>query len=393
MGITKFFPYLKSKYFKDTLEGWKEIDLIPYLQQKSKMLKRPYVLGIDGYYLLHKYAFDDVIAEHLVLQPNVREEEYITKIVNFLNNFLNQGIKVFVVFDGKDMKSKKETEESRLALRINARNLGLWNQAVDISYIHASWIIERMHSNTDFRWITAPFEADAQLAWLSNNGLIDGVLLEDSDSFLYGCKEMFFKYKEGKCELWRNVINDDKRIAKHPWYKYFFPIILGCDYFLPNGIPGIGEKSVDKTINIIMSKLMFKSRFENYTEFAEFLTRVFFELQGKRKSGIADNEIERKRIKEKILNTIITYEHQLVFAIKYKDFNTNLFSEINLVPLHATNDYTLDQFYKFFGYNSTLNTKKIPIAVGTVDPSTGLKFNETDIVLEDEPETKEIEIK
>lgn len=39
----------------------------------------------------------------------------------------------------------------------------------------------------------APFEADAELAYLSTSGRVDAVLTEDSDLFIaYGCKKVPF---------------------------------------------------------------------------------------------------------------------------------------------------------------------------------------------------------
>lgn len=38
--------------------------------------------------------------------------------------------------------------------------------------------------------IVAPYEADAQLAFLSRSGAVDVVLSEDSDCLPYGCKKV-----------------------------------------------------------------------------------------------------------------------------------------------------------------------------------------------------------
>ena len=38
--------------------------------------------------------------------------------------------------------------------------------------------------------IVAPYEADAQLAYLSRSGLVDAVITEDSDCLPYGCKKV-----------------------------------------------------------------------------------------------------------------------------------------------------------------------------------------------------------
>ena len=40
------------------------------------------------------------------------------------------------------------------------------------------------------QYIVAPFEADAELAYLSSSGHVDAVLTEDSDLLAYGCKKV-----------------------------------------------------------------------------------------------------------------------------------------------------------------------------------------------------------
>ena len=42
-------------------------------------------------------------------------------------------------------------------------------------------------------YIVAPYEADAQLAYLERIGLVDGILTEDSDLLVYGCQTVLFK--------------------------------------------------------------------------------------------------------------------------------------------------------------------------------------------------------
>jgi exonuclease-1 len=39
----------------------------------------------------------------------------------------------------------------------------------------------------DIAYIVAPYEADAQMAYLALNGWVDAVVTEDSDLVCYGC--------------------------------------------------------------------------------------------------------------------------------------------------------------------------------------------------------------
>jgi exonuclease 1 len=51
------------------------------------------------------------------------------------------------------------------------------------------------------QFIVAPYEADAQMAYLVRIGLADIVITEDSDLLAYGCNEILFKLdKAGACE-------------------------------------------------------------------------------------------------------------------------------------------------------------------------------------------------
>ena len=45
----------------------------------------------------------------------------------------------------------------------------------------------------DTLYIVAPYEADSQLAYLSKNNLVDAVMTEDSDLFIFGAKNLIVK--------------------------------------------------------------------------------------------------------------------------------------------------------------------------------------------------------
>lgn len=51
------------------------------------------------------------------------------------------------------------------------------------------------------KFVVAPYEADAQLAYLVKASLADIVITEDSDLLAYGCPEVLFKLdKTGECD-------------------------------------------------------------------------------------------------------------------------------------------------------------------------------------------------
>ena len=48
-----------------------------------------------------------------------------------------------------------------------------------------------------FQVIISPYEADAQLAFLSREGVVDGILSEDSDLLVFGTKTLITKMDDG----------------------------------------------------------------------------------------------------------------------------------------------------------------------------------------------------
>lgn len=88
-------------------------------------------------------------------------------------------------------------------------------------------------------YIIAPMEAEAQCAWLNEQGLVDGVVTDDSDVFLFGgqCiyRHMFEERKyveEYKASTVREELGLDREKLIH------LALLLGSDY--TEGITGVG---------------------------------------------------------------------------------------------------------------------------------------------------------
>jgi exonuclease 1 len=101
-------------------------------------------------------------------------------------------------------------------------------------------------------YIVAPYEADAQLAYLERMGIADGILTEDSDLLVFGCRNVFFKLDTASSTV-TNIRREDfgsvsasdgGGISLLGWSDAKFramAILSGCDY-LPS-ISGIGLKT------------------------------------------------------------------------------------------------------------------------------------------------------
>jgi len=88
-------------------------------------------------------------------------------------------------------------------------------------------------------YITAPMEAEAQCAKLAELGLVDGVITDDSDVFLFGglqCfKNIFNDAKYAECFLLADI-NRELSLSRERLISLAY--LLGSDYTV--GLPGVG---------------------------------------------------------------------------------------------------------------------------------------------------------
>ncbi|KAL4891772.1 hypothetical protein BDV59DRAFT_181715 [Aspergillus ambiguus] len=112
-------------------------------------------------------------------------------------------------------------------------------------------------------YITAPMEAEAQCAELVSLGLVDGIITDDSDIFLFGgtrvYKNMFNQSKFVECYLTSDLENE---YALHRRKLISFAHLLGSDY--TEGIPGIGP----------VSALEILTEFSSLEEFRDWWSQV-----------------------------------------------------------------------------------------------------------------------
>ncbi len=99
--------------------------------------------------------------------------------------------------------------------------------------------------------MVAPYEADAQLAYLEKEGIIDAVITEDSDLLVFGCNRVLFKLEpDGRLiEVKRENFTRSASVKMHDWSMSEFrqmAILSGCDY-LPS-IPGLGLKKAHQLL-------------------------------------------------------------------------------------------------------------------------------------------------
>ncbi|KAF2470390.1 PIN domain-like protein [Lindgomyces ingoldianus] len=233
MGISGLLPLLKSIHKPGSLKK--------YAGQ---------TIGVDAYGWLHRGTASCVI-DLALDKPTTKFVDFAMNRVRMLVHF---GITPYLVFDGDYLPSKAGTEKERAERRKEARRVGLellkmgkasqahleLQKAVDVTPEMARLLIEELkHHN--IQYIVAPYEADSQLAYLERQGIINGILSEDSDLLVFGAKCLITKLdKYGECvEVNRNHFTACREVSLVGWSDTDFrrmAILSGCDY-----LPGIGK--------------------------------------------------------------------------------------------------------------------------------------------------------
>ena len=104
----------------------------------------------------------------------------------------------------------------------------------------------------NIEYLVAPYEADAQLAYLSKIKYVNLVITEDSDLLVYDCERVLFQLDSNGYgfEISIKDLNLTKELNFSSFTKDMFIqtcILSGCDYI--NSIPGIGLKTAHSLIN------------------------------------------------------------------------------------------------------------------------------------------------
>lgn len=193
------------------------------------------------------------------------------------------GVTPYLVFDGDYLPSKAATETERAKRRDESRKVGLemyrvgkpsqaqkeLQKAVDVTPEMAGQLIREL-KKLGVQYVVAPYEADAQLAYLEKIGVIQGVLSEDSDLLVFGVKCLLTKLDQyGDCiEINRKDFTACREISLVGWSDEDFrlmAILSGCDY-----LPSINNMGLltayrlvrkHKTIDKILRMLQFDGKF------------------------------------------------------------------------------------------------------------------------------------
>lgn len=152
---------------------------------------------------------------------------------------------------------RKQRRDENLAKANSLASAGKHSQArefyvkcVDVTPEMALQLIKALRAEA-VPYLVAPYEADAQMRYLELNGLVDGIITEDSDLLVFGCQHVYFKLDALSATVtsiarsnFGSVQSSEGGLSLLGWNDTQFrhmSILSGCDY-LPS-IPGIGLKT------------------------------------------------------------------------------------------------------------------------------------------------------
>ena len=305
MGIPNLLRILKQISTKQSLSSYKG--------KKA---------GIDGYTWLHRSLY--CIGEGILKNPID-----ITKCINYftkkLQLLLKNEVTPIFVFDGdklpmkineedkREIKRKEYEKEAENMLKMN-NIYGAIYKKIESFDVTPEFAYEFMKvlKNYNVEYYVAPYEADAQLAYLSNINYIDFIITEDSDLLAYGCKCVLYKLgtlKNEPIDVGEEILWDNIKNCKEIRFKNFskdkflsFCILCGCDYLK---IIGVGPKLSNEALN----------KFDDYNK---FLGYVF------NKNCIQGSMIETINRYEK---TFLTFRYQVIYCPQEKKMK--YFNDIN----------------------------------------------------------------
>lgn len=239
------------------------------LEQLKSITKKVHIsefrgkrVAIDAHCWLHRGAYGC----GKELYQGIDTTKYISFMLNMIHILRSNGIEsIIIVFDGIPLPCKAETNNKRtlerqqqLLLAKSAEISGDHDQAhnhyqrsISITYDMIQKVIIAL-DKTGVYYIVAPYETDAQLAYLSKNNIVDVIITEDSDAIVYGCHHILYKLNRqgyGEYIEYKNL-TINQSISFQNWSTEQFQLfccLSGCDYI--TNIRNIGIKTAYKIVN------------------------------------------------------------------------------------------------------------------------------------------------
>ena len=162
-------------------------------------------VAVDASGWLHRACYSCALD---LLQSPATTTGHLVLLRAFLALLASYDIKATLVFDGAQLPAKGNTAAARDASKLHHRTLALqYLHSIppnpELALFHAQKAMSVSGEPTarfialarelSVNYVVAPYEADAQLTWLMQRGLVDACITEDSDLMAFGCDRVFVR--------------------------------------------------------------------------------------------------------------------------------------------------------------------------------------------------------
>ncbi len=316
-------------------------------------------VGVDGYAWIHKCLY--YTGHDYVVHKD--KSTYFLKISNIFNGLLKRGIKICIIFDGDKLPSKQGTEDIREGLREEKKELAnlylqqgnhelanrKLSECIDVTpqLAFETYQFLRQKMKLDFEVIVAPYEADAQLGYLSKIGYIDAVISEDTDMLVFGAKKVIFKLTH-ECafdEIRLEELGNNKMYSFDGWtHDQFiqFCIFCGCDYL--KNLHNQGAKRIYPLFNnnfrrmkYVFQSLASNSSIEDFNQqYIEAFERAYLTFKYQR----VYCPLKKKMVSLNTIHHMDIFDEEDIKKIDIEDRDTKVsdFDDLALLHKHASKE-------------------------------------------------------
>ncbi|KAM0688598.1 hypothetical protein COBT_000135 [Conglomerata obtusa] len=214
---------------------------IHYNNEKIKIINNDMNNSENSLHMMNENNDKNNIFEN---NGNIKNEN--TILGNLNNNEINQSDLTSINNTSKDgNKFIKETNNENIIINEKNKNCFLYddnsineNFSGEINILSSK--IKEILIAFDLIYIDAPLEADSQCAYLSLSNIVDGIITEDNDVFLYGCQRVYKNYyKRNKHIEMYDMKKIEEIVTRDEMILMSF--LLGSDYTI--GVKGVGLKN------------------------------------------------------------------------------------------------------------------------------------------------------
>lgn len=212
-------------------------------------------VGVDVSGWLHRGIY--TCASKLCRGIDTRQ--YVDYCMHRVRLLIHFGATPVIVFDGAALPMKADTHAERRERRAdalvkaeeafakgNSRVAEEWYQkACPVTPQMARHVIRELR-RLNVEYVVAPYEADAQLAWMMRTGYVESVITEDSDLLVYGASKVLYKMtKTGEGDLYQMknlpALDTISMLNFSEEMFLYMCVCAGCDFF--KGVKGLGLRT------------------------------------------------------------------------------------------------------------------------------------------------------